>query len=41
MKLTNFASVVKTYKKNFLIRKEKFIAERKALQEKKKKTEKI
>ena len=37
MKLTNFGSVVKTYKKNFLIRKEKFIAERKALQEKKKK----
>ena len=36
MKLTNFASVVKTYKKNFLIRKEKFIAERKAIQEKKK-----
>ena len=32
MKLTNFASVVKTYKKNFLIRKEKFIAERKAIQ---------
>ena len=37
MKLTNFASVVKTYKKNFLIRKEKFIAKRKAIQEKKKK----
>ena len=37
MKLTNFGSVVKTYKKNFLIRKEKFIAERKAIQEKKKK----
>ena len=36
MKLTNFGSVVKTYKKNFLIRKEKFIAERKAIQEKKK-----
>ena len=36
MKLTNFGSVVKTYKKNFLIRKEKFIAERKAIKEKKK-----
>ena len=37
MKLTNFASVVKTYKKNFLIRREKFIAEKKAIQAKKKK----
>jgi len=37
MKLTNFASVVKTYKQNFLIRKEKFIAERKAIQAKKRK----
>ena len=37
MKLTNFGSVVKTYKKNFLIRKEKFIAERKAIQAKKRK----
>ena len=37
MRFTNFGSVVKTYKKNFLIRKEKFIAERKAIQAKKKK----
>ena len=37
MKLTNFGSVVKTYKKNFLIRREKFIAEKKAIQAKKKK----
>ena len=37
MKLTNFGSVVKTYKKNFFIRKEKFIAERKAIQAKKRK----
>ena len=37
MKLTNFGLVVKTYKKNFLIRREKFIAEKKAIQAKKKK----
>ena len=37
MKLTNFGSVVKTYKKNFLIRKEKFIAERRVIQAKKRK----
>ena len=37
MRFTNFGSIVKTYKKNFLIRKEKFIAERKAIQVKKKK----
>ena len=37
MRFTNFGSIVKTYKKNFQIRKEKFIAERKAIQAKKKK----
>ena len=36
MRFTDFGSVVKTYKKNFLIRKKKFIAERKAIQEEKK-----
>ena len=37
MRFTDFGSVVKTYKKNFQLRKETFIAERKAIQEKKKK----
>ena len=37
MKFSNFGSIVKTYKKNFLLRKEKFLAERKAAQVKKKK----
>ena len=37
MRFTDFGSVVKTYKKNFLIRKKKFIGERKAIQEEKKK----
>ncbi len=37
MKFTNFGSVVKTYKKNFLIRKKKFIIERKVAQAQKKK----
>jgi murein DD-endopeptidase MepM/ murein hydrolase activator NlpD len=37
MRFTDFGSVVKTYKKNFQLRKKTFIAERKAIQEKKKK----
>jgi len=37
MKFSNFGSVVETYKKNFLIRKKKFIIERKVAQAQKKK----
>ena len=37
MRFTDFGSVVKTYKKNFQLRKKTFVAERKATQAKKKK----
>ena len=37
MRFTNFGSVVKTYKKNFQLRKKTFAAEKKAIQENKKK----
>ena len=37
MRFTDFESVVKTYKKNFQLRKKSFIAERKAIKDEKKK----
>ena len=37
MRFTNFGSIVKTYKKNFQLRKKTFVAERKEIQAKKKK----